>query len=169
MRSLLAASLLLLAAGIAAAAEPPAPPVLKMPGAPDRPIAAASLLGTGRSDVRIEDSHGDVTVFHGLPLLEVLEQNGLDAKTMASQRKMASAVVVVTARDGYAVVFSVGELLMHRGDPRVFVAAETGAGPLPPNEGPVRLVVLGDRLRSPYGLARFELKYLADNTLARNP
>jgi DMSO/TMAO reductase YedYZ molybdopterin-dependent catalytic subunit len=169
MRRLIAASLLFLVTAIAAAADPPAAPVLKIPGAPDRPIEPASILGPGRSDVRIEDSHGDVTIFHGFPLLEVLEQNGLDSKTMASQRKVASAVVVVTARDGYAVVFSVGELLMHRGDPRVFLAAETGAGPLPPNEGPVRLVVLGDRVRSPYGLARFELKYLADNTPARKP
>lgn len=171
MRRRHAASALLLAASIARAADspPPAAPVLRMPGAPDRPIEAASILGAGRSDVRIEDSHGDVTVFHGLPLLDMLEQNGLDSKSMASQRKVASAVVIVTARDGYAVVFSVGELLMHRGDPRVFLAAETGAGPLPPSEGPVRLVVLGDRVRSPYALARFELKYLVDNTPARKP
>ena len=169
MRRLHATSALFLAAAIAGASEPATPPVLRMPGAPDRPIEPASLLGAGRSDVRIEDSHGDVTVFHGLPLLDVLEQNGLDSKTMASQRKVASAVVVVTARDGYAVVFSVGELLMHRGDPRVFLAAETGAGPLPSNEGPVRLVVLGDRVRSPYALARFELRYLVDNTPARKP
>jgi hypothetical protein len=167
MRRLHAASALFLVAAIAAATDAPAPPVLRMPGAPDRPIQPASLLGAGRTDVRIEDSHGDVTVFHGLPLLEVLEQNGLDSKTMASQRKVASAVVVVTARDGYAVVFSIGELLMHRADPRVFLATETGAGPLPPNEGPVRLVVLGDRVRSPYALARFELKYLVDNAPAR--
>ena len=167
MRRLHAASALFLAAAIAGAADPPAPPVLRMPGAPDRPIEPASLLGAGRTDVRIEDSHGDVTVFHGLPLLDLLEQNGLDSKTMASQRKVASAVVVVTARDGYAVVFSIGELLMHRGDPRVFIAAETGAGPLPLNEGPIRLVVLGDRVRSPYALARFELKYLVDNAPAR--
>ena len=156
-----------LAAAIAGATDLSAPPVLKMPGAADRPIESASILGPGRSDIRIEDSHGDVTIFHGIPLLEVLEQNGLDSKSMASQRKVASAVVVVTARDGYAVVFSVGELLMHRGDPRVFLAAETGTGPLPANEGPVRLVVLGDRVRSPYALARFELKYLIDSAPAR--
>lgn len=159
---------LFLAAAVAAAADPPAP-VLKMPGAPDRTVATSSILGAGRSDVRIEDSHGDVTVFHGLPLLDMLEQNGLDSKSMASQRRVATAVVIVTARDGYAVVFSVGELLMHRGDPRVYLAAETGAGPLPANEGPVRLVVLGDRVRSPYALARFEIKYLADNTPAKKP
>ncbi|HYN21801.1 MAG TPA: hypothetical protein VE078_12625, partial [Thermoanaerobaculia bacterium] len=61
----------------------------------------------------------------------------------------------------------VGELLMHRRDPRVFLAAETGAGPLPENEGPVRLVVYGDRVRSIYGLARIEMRYLAENRPSR--
>ena len=158
----------LLAAALARAAESPAPPVLRQPGSADRPIEAASLLGKDRSDVRTEDIQG-VTIFHGMPLLDVLEKNGLDAKTMASQRKVASGVVLVSARDGYTVVFSIGELLMHRGDPRVFLVAETGQGPLPQNEGPVRLVVQGDRVRSPYGLARIEVRYLADNPKERKP
>jgi hypothetical protein len=82
---------------------------------------------------------------------------------MASQRHLAPAVAVVTARDGYTVVFSVGELLMHRADPRVFLVAESSSGPLPENEGPVRLLVYGDRARSAYGLARVEVKLLAEN------
>lgn len=149
----------------AGAASPP--PVLKVPGSPDRSIASESLLGADRSDVRQEDVQGDVTVYHGLPLLTVLEKSGVDTKTMPGQRRLATAVVVVTARDGYAVVFSAGELLMHRSDPRVFLVAETAAGSLPENEGPVRLIVYGDRSRSSYGLARIELKFLAENTPAK--
>jgi hypothetical protein len=151
----------------AAAASPP--PVLKIPGSPDRPITPESLLGADRSDVRQEDAQGDVTVYHGLSLLSVLEKSGVDSKTMAGQRRLAAAVVVVSARDGYTVVFSAGELLMHRADPRVFLVAETAAGPLPENEGPVRLIVYGDRSRSPYALARIELKFLAENTPTRKP
>jgi hypothetical protein len=161
-RSALAA-LLVCAAALAADL---APPVLRMPGSADRPIESAALTGKDRVDVRTEDLQG-ATIFHGMPLLDVLEKNGLDAKTMASQRRVASGVVLVSARDGYTVVFSIGELLMHRGDPRVFLVAETGQGPLPPNEGPVRLVVQGDRVRSPYGLARIEVRYLADNAAER--
>jgi hypothetical protein len=138
-----------------------APPVLRLPGVADRPIEAATLLGKDRIDVRTEDIQG-LTIFHGMTLLDVLEKNGLDAKTMASQRK-------VSARDGYTVVFSIGELLMHRADPRVFLVAESGQGPLPPNEGPVRLVVQGDRVRSPYALARIEVRYLAENAKERKP
>lgn len=149
-------------AALAAAAEQPAP-VLRVPGAADRPVAPASLLGRRSRDVRLEDTQGNVTVYHGVPLLEVLEQNGLDLKTMAGERKTAAQVVLASARDGYTVVFSVGELSANRANPRVFLVAETAAGPLPDNEGPVRLVVYGDVIRSAYGLAKIELKALAEN------
>jgi hypothetical protein len=145
-----------------AAAEQPAP-VLRMPGSPDRPISSAALLGPGQQDVRVEESSGDVIIYHGQPLLETLEKAGLETRTMAGERKVAPAVVLATARDGYTVVFSVGELLMHRRDPRVFLVAETAGGPLPENEAPVRLIVYGDRVRSVYGLARIEMRSLAEN------
>ena len=169
-RTALATALLALA-GVAAAlllaatalvAENPTP-VLKMPGAADKPIAPALLLGKSARDVRLEDTSGNVTVYHGLPLLEVLESNGLDLKTMASERQTAATVVLASSRDGYTVVFSVGELKMDRANPRVFLVAETSAGPLPDNQGPVRLIVYGDKARSAYGLARIELKALAEN------
>jgi len=157
--------LIALAGALALAAEQPAP-VLRMPGAPDRPIAPASLVGKTSRDVRIEDAAGNVTVYHGVPLLEVLEQNGLDLKTMAGERKTAASVVLASARDGYTVVFSVGELRASRANPRVFLVSETAAGALPDNEGPVRLIVYGDVVRSAYGLARIELKALAENSRA---
>lgn len=163
MKKTLAAALLLALTSLPARATSPAP-VLKMPGSPDRSITPESLLGADNRDVRLEDAAGNVTVYHGLSLLEVLEKNGhLDTRSMAAQRKLAAAVLLATARDGYTVAFSIGELLMHRSDPRVFLVAETGAGPLPENEGPVRLVVYGDRARSPYALAGFELRLLAEN------
>jgi hypothetical protein len=154
------ALVLVAAAAFLRAAEPP---VLRIPGAADRAIQPATLLGRGRMDINVEASVGDAVVYHGLPLLEVLEKAGLDTRSMAGQRKVAPAIVVVTARDGYTVAFSVGELLMHRADPRVFLVAESAAGPLPENEGPVRLFVQGDRVRSPYGLKAVELRYVAKN------
>ncbi len=161
MKSLAAA--LLLAAPLFAAE---APPVLRLPGAADKAVTPEALLGRDSRDVRLEDTDGNVKVYHGMPLLEVLEKNGLDLKTMAGDRKTAAEVVLATARDGYTVVFSVGELRMARANPRVFLVAETSAGPLPENEGPVRLIVYGDVVRSAYALARIELKVLAENTRA---
>jgi len=151
----------LLAAAALGSAQ--APPVVRVPGAADRPLTPESLLGRDSRDVRVEDANGGVTIYHGMPLLAVLEQSGLDLKTMAGQRKTAAEVVLATARDGYTVAFSVGELQMNRANPKVFLVAESGSGPLPENEGPVRLIVYGDVVRSAYGLARIELKVLADN------
>jgi hypothetical protein len=165
MRRRLKIGLVLLAGAFALGAEQP-PLLLRMPGAPDRPIAPASLLGKTSRDVRLEDTSGNVTVYHGVALLDVLEQNGLDLKTMAGERKTAASVVLAAARDGYTVVFSVGELRANRANPRVFLVAETSAGPLPENEGPARLIVYGDVVRSAYGLARIELKALAENSRA---
>jgi hypothetical protein len=162
-RHLVAALLLAASAALVRAAEPP---TLHIPGVADRTVLPASLLGRGRMDINVEAAVGDAVVYHGLPLLEVLEKAGLDTRTMAGQRKTAPAIVVVTARDGYTVAFSVGELLMHRADPRVFLVAETAAGPLPENEGPVRLFVQGDRVRSPYGLKSVELRYVGKNAAA---
>ena len=47
---------------------------------------------------------------------------------------------------------------MNRANPKVFLVAESAAGPLPDNEGPMRLIVYGDLARSAYGLARIELE-----------
>jgi hypothetical protein len=142
-------------------------PVLKLPGAADKPIDPASLLGKNQRDVRLEDSSGNTIVYHGMPLLEVLERDGLDLKTMAGQRASAAQVVLASARDGYTVVFSMGELTANRANPRVFLVAESSEGELHPDQGPVRLIVYGDKARSAYGLARIELKTLAENKPVR--
>jgi hypothetical protein len=152
----------LFAAALASAASFP-PPVVKMPGKADQALAPQSLLGPDQRDVRFEDTQGNVTVYHGLPLLEVLEKAGLDVRTMAGERASAASVVLAKARDGYTVAFSVGELRANRSNPRVFLVSETAMDALPENEGPVRLVVYGDPVRSAYGLATIELKVLAEN------
>jgi hypothetical protein len=149
--------------GTALAAALPAPPTLTIPGKADRKLAPESLLGPEQRDVRLEDTQGNVTVYHGMPLLEVLEKAGLDVRTMAGERQSAAEVVLAKARDGYTVAFSVGELRANRANPRIFLVSETAMDPLPENEGPVRLIVLGDPVRSAYGLASIELKVLAEN------
>jgi hypothetical protein len=162
------ALVLLLLAGAPLFAQQPAPPVLRLPGVPDKALDPASLLGRNERDVRLEDAAGNTIVYHGLSLLEVLEKGGLDLKTMAGQRASAAQVVLASGRDGYTVVFSVGELTANRSNPKVFLVAESsGEGPLPEKEGPVRLIVYGDKARSAYGLAKIELKTLAENKPAK--
>ena len=161
MKTGLLAASVLVSSAVAFAAEPP--PELRIPGKAGRAITPASLVGAGRMDVHMDLADADAIVYHGMPLLEVLEKGGIETRTMAGQRKTAPAIVVVVARDGYTAVFSVGELIMNRSDPRVFLVSETAAGPLPENEGPVRLIVRGDRVRSSYALKWIDLRYVGQN------
>ena len=128
-------------------------PLLVDPGGGKVPLMPNYVLG----------NYGDSIVYHGRPLLDVIEKAGIDTRSMAGQRKTAPAIIVVRSRDGYTAVFSMGELLMHRADPRVFLVSETAAGPLPESEGPVRLIVHGDRVRSSYALKDVELRYVGQN------
>ena len=137
--------------------------MLRIPGLAARTITAASLVGAGRMDVVIDLADADAVVYHGMPLLEVIEKAGVETRTMAGQRKTAPAIVVATTRDGYTAAFSMGELIMNRSDPRAFLVSETAAGPLPENEGPVRLIVRGDRVRSAYALKSIEVRYVGQN------
>ena len=157
----LLAAAALVSSAVTFAAEPP--PELRIPGRAARAITPASLVGAGRMDVHMDLADADAIVYHGMPLLEVLEKAGVETRTMAGQRKTAPAIVVVTARDGYTAVFSMGELIMNRSDPRAFLVSETAAGPLPENEGPVRMIVRGDRVRSPYALKSIEVRYIGQN------
>src|SRR5262249_38279447 len=100
---------------------------------------------------------------HGMALLDVLEMTGLDVKTMAGQRDTAATVVLGTGRGGYTVGFSLGGPRLGRGKPRGFLVSEAARGPLTGKKGPLRPIVLGDRGRSAYAVAKIEVKALAEN------
>jgi DMSO/TMAO reductase YedYZ molybdopterin-dependent catalytic subunit len=53
-------------------------------------------------------------------------------------------VIVLRARDGYTVAFSLAELSPDLGNRPVWIALDTDGKPLPENEAPVRLLVPGE-------------------------
>jgi len=53
--------------------------------------------------------------------------------------------VIAEATDGYRVVFSLAELDPQFGNTAVLVANEIDGHPLPEHDGPLRLVVPGDK------------------------
>jgi hypothetical protein len=141
--------------------------VLRIPGTSDGNVTVESLRKAGTREVPVTSERGESVSYKGVPLLDVLESGGLEMKGMGAGRKLAPAVVIASARDGYTVVFSAGELDMHRSDPRVFLAGATSAGALPAEQGPVRLVVTGQSARSAFALARIEVRFLAENPASR--
>jgi hypothetical protein len=71
--------------------------------------------------------------------------------------------VVAEATDGYRVVFSVGELDADFGNQQVLIADKQDGQPLSSQEGPLRLVVTGDKRQARW------VRMLTALTIARAP
>jgi hypothetical protein len=90
-----------------------------------------------------------------VPLIAVLQaagapadftmQGGADPKVKNPQMRQ---VVLVRGRDGYAVVFSMAEVLPMVGNRAVWVALDEDGAPLDDSAGPVRLIVPDDQMPS---------------------
>lgn len=78
-----------------------------------------------------------------VPLLTLVEaaQPKIDPNR---KHHRVSFVVVLRARDGYTVAFSLAELSPDLGNRPVWIALDTDGKPLPENEAPVRLLVPGE-------------------------
>ncbi|HSU67964.1 MAG TPA: molybdopterin-dependent oxidoreductase [Tepidisphaeraceae bacterium] len=109
------------------------------------------------------DSHGQKHTAHCIGLLSLLKACGAptdlkmdpraDPKTKNLPMRM---VVVVEASDGYAAVFSLGELMPQVGNKEVWLAMDLDGKPLPAGYGPLRLVIPSDAkpARGVHGISR---------------
>ena len=88
------------------------------------------------------------------------------AKPVEKERHdLRRSVVVVTARDGYTVVFSWAELFLSPIGAGAMVVLERDGEPLAPNEGPLALVSLRDSQPGPRHvkwLEKIELRRVSD-------
>jgi hypothetical protein len=111
-------------------------------------INTVDLHKLPRAEIHTPDPHnpGKETVYSGTPLVEVLKVGGLLLSGMAGIRDIVTMTVIVEATDGYRALFSLAELDPELTD-RVTLLADTKDGaPLPPREGPFRIIVPGDKL-----------------------
>ena len=96
-------------------------------------------------------SHGQKHVSNCIPLLSVLKAAGVSteakmdpaAKPTAKNRPLHIAVWI-QGRDGYSVVFGLGELIPEFGNRAGWLALDADGKPLPDAEGPVKLVLPED-------------------------
>lgn len=89
-------------------------------------------------------AHGDRATWAGVALSDVLARYGV-VHGEALRGKALTGTVRVRARDGYVVVFSLGELDPALGDTRVLLVNRRNGQPLDAKLGPWRLVVPDDR------------------------
>ncbi len=132
------------------AAEPaPVPPVpatrVEFSGAGLDPIAlgAAELATLPRHAVRGSD-HGVEAAFEGVSLADVLALAGAPLGR-ALRGKALGVVLVVGAADGYRAVFALAEIDPAFTDRVVLQADRRDGKPLSGAEGPLRIVVPGEK------------------------
>lgn len=131
---------------LAAQTTPPAADRLTVDGDVSAPLSltSADLAKMPRETAVLTEMDGAKTAYEGVPLTEILQKAGVPfGKEMRG--KALAGYVLAAARDGYQVVFSLGELDPGVGATRVIVADRRDGQPLSANQGPLRLVVTSDK------------------------
>lgn len=136
--------LLLLAALVLAQAPPAA--VLAVQGDIASPLSltADDLAKMPRETATIPAPDGSKIVYEGVTLLEVLKKAGAPFGKQL-RGKVLSTYVLAKARDGYQVIFTLGELDPDFGNETILVADKRDGKPLSADkQGPFRLVCPND-------------------------
>ena len=124
-------------------------------------LNASDLAGMPREHVELAEQDGEKTTYEGVPLQEILKKAGIPFGRQM-RGKALTGYVLAEAKDGYAVVFSLGELDPNLGGARIIVADKRDGKPLFEYQGPFRLVIPADKegARSVRMLERLEVASL---------
>ncbi len=107
-------------------------------------IKPSDLAAMPRETVSVAEQDGVKVEYEGVPLREVLKRAGVPlGKELRG--KMLASYLIARARDGYQVVFSVGEIGSDFGNESILVADKRDGKPLFPYQGPMRLVCPNDK------------------------
>lgn len=97
-----------------------------------------------QTEVRAKDKDGKEHVFKGVKLVSLLDSAGVTLGK-ALRGKNLTKYVLIQAADGYQVVFSLAEVDPEFSEQTILLAYRVDGNPLPKGEGPIRLVVPGDK------------------------
>jgi len=107
-------------------------------------LTASDLAAMPRETVEVADQDGQKTTYEGVALQEILKKAGINFGSQLRGKDLAG-YVLTSAKDGYQVVFSLGELDANLGGLRAIVADQRDGKPLFEYQGPVRLVLPNDK------------------------
>jgi DMSO/TMAO reductase YedYZ molybdopterin-dependent catalytic subunit len=133
-------------APIAGADGPQGRVLLTVNGEVEHPLrlTADDLAGLPRQSIKAKDHKGVEATFAGVPLVEILKKAG----ARVGERLRGGALadyLVVEASDGYRVVFALAELDPAFNDRTILLADRRDGRPLDASEGPLRVVVPGEK------------------------
>jgi DMSO/TMAO reductase YedYZ molybdopterin-dependent catalytic subunit len=107
-------------------------------------VTAKDLAAMPRETVSVTDQDGSQVTYEGVPLRDVLQRAGIELGKELRGKALAS-YLVAKGRDGYEVVFSLGELGTAFGNEQILLADKRQGKPLFEYQGPFRLVCPGDK------------------------
>ena len=119
---------------------------LRVTGEVPKPVelSADALARLPRTTARVPDSAGREIVYEGVQLVEVLSAAGVKFGHDLRGPALAN-YLVVEAGDGYRAVFALPELDPENIDHVVLLADRRDGKPLDANEGPLRIVIPGEK------------------------
>jgi DMSO/TMAO reductase YedYZ molybdopterin-dependent catalytic subunit len=109
-------------------------------------LTAADLAAMPRETVELNEPSGKVQ-YEGVALQEILKKAAIPPGPNMGGKNLAG-YLLLSAHDGYQVVFSLGELDPDLGNVKALVADKSGGKPLAGNLGPLRLIVSTDKKAS---------------------
>lgn len=126
--------------------QPAAPATLAVKGDVPTPLTLTSedLAKMPRETVSVDDQDGTKVQYEGVLLREVLKRAGAPLDNHLRGKALAS-YILAKARDGYEVVFGIGELDPAFANEQIIVADKRDGKPLFGYQGPFRLVCPNDK------------------------
>jgi len=108
-------------------------------------ISARDLSAMPHLKLGVREPHkGEMQHYEGVRVSDLLAKAGVPLGEKLRGRGLAT-YVVAKASDGYAVVYSIAELDPAMTDNQVIVADTMNGKPLEPKDGPLKIVVPGDK------------------------
>jgi DMSO/TMAO reductase YedYZ molybdopterin-dependent catalytic subunit len=134
---------LMLCGGVSIRAQQAAPAAsIEISGDVSKPITVTAADLSALPQVTVM---AGTTAYEGVLLEDVLKTAGVVSGS-SLKGKALSTYVLAEGRDGYAVVFSLGELDSAISDGQVVLAETSGGKPLADTQGPFRLVLPKDKI-----------------------
>jgi hypothetical protein len=137
---LIFAALLAASSTLHSAEHPATPPV------PDQTITvtAKTLAGLPRVKAEAKEHDNPSATYEGVTLGAILKRAGVPRGEKLRGPGLR-AIVIITATDGYKVVFTVAETDPAFNDRLILLADKKDGKPLPEKEGPFRIVVPSEK------------------------
>jgi DMSO/TMAO reductase YedYZ molybdopterin-dependent catalytic subunit len=109
-------------------------------------LKLADLQSMPRVEARVRDGDGTAVTFEGVSLWDILQKaQFLDAGT---HKKLVNTCVIVKAKDGYKVVYSLAEIAPTMTDRKVFLADRCNGKALAEAQGPLKVIAPDEKMRA---------------------